>query len=560
MSFVFNAKYEQRKRSESPNRRDESSSSSSSSSDSESDCEDNIGELYCYLKHKLMKDDKMMIAGSDAYWNAYSTAQRVLIQNEASPFDLTTVSENVDYPYTGAPGFVREDGVYVIFFIAETNESAQFTIFINGVPSLLTTVGNNAGAGQLISRWILPLKKNDNLTARNYQSVIGALNIPAKVGGLNDNVNFGITLLKIAPYEEYCWDEKDCDFSHKQKHLFRQLEKKLLCDPELQLEGFNVHGSFYSKVAQTVAVEAPVVFSSSINVHHLCPVVQSPSNSFSQVKIEKDGVYKIFFLANSDTAAQFAVFVNGVPDVSTINGTNRGAGQITIRSLLKLKKGDMLSIVNHTSGAPVIIPENAGGQIQGLSCVFIIFKISPLYVCEKPVYHHRYEKHNDGLYRDFKRYLLSNKYTEPAGSDSFLSVSSMTTQTVQIGESITWNVKIADRNIHFDQGKQDIIIKRTGDYDMFVDIISSRPSQFTIFVNNKPMMETTSGRDSGSNRCLLRQILYLCKGDCVSVRNYQSLLGSVTTSDALGGMFVGTSASLMMFKLSNPICERKEKY
>lgn len=546
------SKSDHRKRSES------CSSSSSSSSDSESDCEDNIGDLYCYLKHKLMKDEQLMIAGSDAYWNAYSVTERVLIQNESAKYDTTTIAEHIEYPYVGAPGFVREDGVYIIFFIAETNESAQFTIFINGVPSLLTTVGNNAGAGQLISRWILPLKKNDNLTVRNYQSSVGALNIPAKVGGMIDTVNFGITLLKIAPYEEYCWDEKDYDFSHKQKHLFRQLEKKLLYDPELQLEGFNVHGSFYSKVAQTVALEAPVTFQSSINVHHLCPIVQSPATSFTQVKIEKDGVYKVFFLANTDTAAQFCIFVNGSPDVSTINGTNKGAGQITIRSLLKLKKGDILTINNHTSGNGVIIPANAGGQIQGLSCVFIVFKLAPLYVCEKPEYHHRYEKHNNKLYCDFKKYLLSNKYTEPAGSDAFLSVSSATTQTIQLGESLVWNIKITERNIHFSQGKPDIIIKRTGDYDMFVDIITSRPSQFTIFVNNKPVMESTSGRDSGANRCLLRQILHLCKGDCVSVRNYQSSLGSVITSDALGGVFVGTNAALMMFKLSNPICEKKE--
>lgn len=62
-------------------------------------------------------------------------------------------------------------------------------------------------------------------------------------------------------------------------------------------------------------------------------------------------------------------------------------------------------------------------------------------------------------------------------------------------------------------------IHRTGDYDIFNDIITDRPSQFTVFVNNVPYLDTASGRDSGGNRDLLRNIIHLKKGDIVSIRN-----------------------------------------
>ena len=63
-------------------------------------------------------------------------------------------------------------------------------------------------------------------------------------------------------------------------------------------------------------------------------------------------------------------------------------------------------------------------------------------------------------------------------------------------------------------------------------------------------MTSISGRDSGGNRCLVRQFIKLCKGDIVTIRNYQSLLGNLNTSLNTGGYEVGNCAFLMGFLLS----------
>lgn len=64
----------------------------------------------------------------------------------------------------------------------------------------------------------------------------------------------------------------------------------MLCDKELMLKGFNVHGVFYNQNSQVVLTEAPIIFDSNNSVSGLSWSLSTPD----QIKILEDGVYKIF--------------------------------------------------------------------------------------------------------------------------------------------------------------------------------------------------------------------------------------------------------------------------
>ena len=61
---------------------------------------------------------------------------------------------------------------------------------------------------------------------------------------------------------------------------------------------------------------------------------------------------------------------------------------------------------------------------------------------------------------------------------------------------------------------------------------------------------TIFGRDSGANRCIIRQFIKLTKGDVLSVKNYSSSIGTINTSINTGGLAVGHCAFFMGFMLS----------
>jgi hypothetical protein len=130
------------------------------------------------------------------------------------------------------------------------------------------------------------------------------------------------------------------------------------------------------KDLQSVAVEAPVLFDLQKEVNCLCLQPNS-----SDVKINEEGIYKVLFIGATNVACQFAIFVNGVSHDSTINGVNGGAGQVSIHALLKFNKGDLVSVVNHTSGSAVDITTNPGGVLAGNSVLLELIKIAPLTPC-----------------------------------------------------------------------------------------------------------------------------------------------------------------------------------
>ena len=75
--------------------------------------------------------------------------------------------------------------MYLLNYSLETNEPAQFAVYVNNVVQPDTVTGTNAGSGSLVSNSILKLKKNDSVTVRNYTSSVigGAVTIIQFAGG-----------------------------------------------------------------------------------------------------------------------------------------------------------------------------------------------------------------------------------------------------------------------------------------------------------------------------------------------------------------------------------------
>ena len=545
-----------RSRSSSSSRSSCSSESSKSSCTTMEECWCDYSGIYQNFKRHLLMDESLMAAGSSVFINTYSQSAETIPLAYSVPFEGTLSQRKFDHFSTNSPYYPREDGVYVLFFMASDNQSSQYTVFVNGEHMDLTTIGTNSGAGQLVSRSMLVLKKDDALVIRNYLAESGAITQSENIGGFNPTSDTVLAIIKVAPHpeavrEREC-EEKEC-YGKKEKTLFKRLLGDMIYDTDLMLKGFNTHGSFYSKSEQTANLEMPVLFDLSQNVNNL----QYIDGSGGAVKILESGYYKVFFMANTASACQFAIFVNGIPINATCTGTNKGAGLLTIRAIIPLTKNDLLSVRNHTSANHVHITSNAGGldTSPGVSTILTMFKIAPLVAPEPPMWN---PKNNCKMpsYKAFRQYLLYKKTLQIDGAQAYTSATTSTRQDLELNESVIFSTnQLENYRIEHIQGSTTFTILRDGIYDVFGDIITHQPAEFTVFINNVPDSSTTFGRDSGGNRTLIRQILKLRVGDVLTMRNYESALGKVVTTTNAGGSYIGQNAMFMLFRMSPIDCK-----
>ena len=317
--------------------------------------------------------------------------------------------------------------------------------------------------------------------------------------------------------------------------------------------GFDVTGSFFTKVAQTVVQEAPVLFDTAVNVRGLC---WNPALNPQQVQIEQDGVYKMCCVVNNGTPGQLAFAVNGVVLPQTIQGSNHGAAQITIRVLVELKKGDIVTVINHTSVAPIQLTAMAGGLQNTVSAELVIFKIAQL--CKPCVdkVDCDVEKYYECYYEQYRNYLLCKEHLQIAGSHAFLSLAGTVLETTNQNDAFNWGTNENVRHVDHVQGRYIFTICKSGLYDIFGDVLAKQAQQISLFVNGLPQQTTIYGRDSGAGRLIQRQFIRLCAGDKVSVNNYQSGVGPVTLPENPGGQEVGPNKQFLLFML-NPLNDDK---
>lgn len=131
------------------------------------------------------------------------------------------------------------------------------------------------------------------------------------------------------------------------------------------------YGYIYNLTAQSVAIEAPIVFDSTGPV---LGVIHAPGTP--DIEVVNAGTYSITYSVSGTEPNQFAIFVNGAPAPSTVYGSGAGTQQNTGQAILVLGVGDIITIVNHSSAAAVGLASVIGGTQANVNASVLLERLT----------------------------------------------------------------------------------------------------------------------------------------------------------------------------------------
>ena len=131
------------------------------------------------------------------------------------------------------------------------------------------------------------------------------------------------------------------------------------------------YGEVYNLVSQVVLIEAPVTFDSNGPLVGFTHVAGT-----SSITVLTAGTYVVNFSVSALQPSQFALFDNGAPIAGTTFGSGAGTQQNNGRAMVTLAAGDVLTLVNHTSAAAVILQTLAGGTQPNVNASLIIQQLA----------------------------------------------------------------------------------------------------------------------------------------------------------------------------------------
>jgi hypothetical protein len=344
--------------------------------------EHHLKKKFCILKKWMKCDPALILNGVDVYGSFYSTLLQTVAVDAPVVYDKNQYVNGLTHTLGTGDITVSKDGIYVFVFIVNTTQACQFTLFVNGVPEQTTTAGINKGANILQLRQQLELKAGDIVSVRNHVSAAGTITISQNAGGTltGNNVEFIVSRISVpvalqdnCPVEPACVLERDCRYK-----LFKQY---LLEDKCLELKGCESYYLVDSTSSQKLNLEDTVSWSYNNALYKV--YFKSGEQT---VKVLESGIYYMHFDLQGRTPSQFTIYINGLPEQTTITGIDSGSGQVSIRQLLELHKGDILSVKNHSSFLnPVITVMNPGGTIPGINAIFLGQRFGPIpKKCIKP--------------------------------------------------------------------------------------------------------------------------------------------------------------------------------
>ncbi|MCY7883486.1 collagen-like protein, partial [Bacillus spizizenii] len=135
--------------------------------------------------------------------------------------------------------------------------------------------------------------------------------------------------------------------------------------------GLSEYGYIYNFSAQTVAIEADVIFDSTgITTPG---ITHAPGTS--QIAITTPGDYEVTFSVSGVEPNQFTLFLNGAPITNTVYGSGAGTQQNNGQAIIAIAAGDVLTLRNHTSAAAVTLQTLAGGTQTNVNASIVIKKL-----------------------------------------------------------------------------------------------------------------------------------------------------------------------------------------
>jgi hypothetical protein len=93
------------------------------------------------------------------------------------------------------------------------------------------------------------------------------------------------------------------------------------------------------------------------------------------IMLVNTGDYKVTFSVSAIEPNQMALFVNGTLVPGTVYGSGAGTQQNTGQAILTITAGDVLTVRNHTSPAPVSLQTLAGGTQANVNASVTIEKL-----------------------------------------------------------------------------------------------------------------------------------------------------------------------------------------
>jgi hypothetical protein len=127
----------------------------------------------------------------------------------------------------------------------------------------------------------------------------------------------------------------------------------------------------YNLAAQTVAIEAPVLFDA--NGAMTSGITHAAGTA--GITLVNAGAYKVTFSASGTEVNQMALFANGVVVPGTVYGSGAGTQQNTGQAIVTFGAGDVLTLRNHSSAAAVGLAAVVGGTQANTNASVVIEKV-----------------------------------------------------------------------------------------------------------------------------------------------------------------------------------------
>jgi len=364
---------------------------------------------------------------------------------------------------------------------------------------------------------------------------------------------------------------------HKMKRKFKHIKRELLEDKELMLKGMDSYGTYFAMMGQTVALGAPVLFDSHDLMHY-----QDHTLGTGAITVKKDGVYSFFFLTECTTASQFSIAVNGIPDLTTTAGCNKGASIVFLRQVLELKAGDVITVINHLSSVgSVFITQSPGGSAKGVSAVLNLKKIAPPLKCIKDVPLECWKNRNiecerkcdcecdckckkpklcrkDKVYKMFKNFLLRQRCLDIDGAEVILHAGNTVVQQLAAEKAMPIGPNQIIKKACHTPGKPEFRVGKSGIYQLIFDSETIQPAQFAAFNKDTVLESTITGTNSGANEITMTQLIKLEHENVMTIKNHTSFSPIVQTQLNPGGVEVAENTTLTLYRIA-PCKKEHEK-
>ncbi|MGE6516516.1 collagen-like protein [Lysinibacillus sphaericus] len=144
--------------------------------------------------------------------------------------------------------------------------------------------------------------------------------------------------------------------------------------PPTTCSGLCEYGHIYNLSAETVAVEADIIFDTTGIV--TTGITHVPGTS--QIFVTTPGIYEVIFSVSGVEPNQFTLFLDGAPVPGTVHGSGAGTQQNTGHAIISIPSGGFLTLRNHSSAAAVILQTLAGGTQINVNASIILKMLSPI--------------------------------------------------------------------------------------------------------------------------------------------------------------------------------------